>query len=159
MTSLIGVYECNIDTKGRLLLPVAFKKQMQSILRKGFVVKRSVFHKCLELYSMNEWNDLVKDVNKLNRFKKKNVDFIRIFNAGAKSIELDGSGRILLPKDLLTFAGISKNIVMSAAVNIIEIWDKDRYEKTINDASIDFGSLAEEVMGVMGNKGEDVELP
>lgn len=71
MTSLIGVYECNIDTKGRLLLPVAFKKQMQSILRKGFVVKRSVFHKCLELYSMNEWNDLVKDVNKLNRFKKK----------------------------------------------------------------------------------------
>lgn len=48
---------------------------------------------------------------------------------------------------------------MSAAVNIIEIWDKDRYEKTINDASIDFGSLAEEVMGVMGNKGEDVELP
>ena len=98
-------------------------------------------------------------MNKLNRFKKKNVDFIRIFNAGAKSIELDGSGRILLPKDLLTFAGISKNIVMSAAVNIIEIWDKDRYEKTINDASIDFGSLAEEVMGVMGNKGEDVELP
>jgi MraZ protein len=159
MNSLIGVYECSIDAKGRLLLPVAFKKQLQAILKKGFVVKRSVFQKCLEIYPMNEWNTLVKDVNKLNRFKKKNVDFIRMFNAGVKPVELDASGRIQLPKDLVTFAGISRNIVMSAAVNMIEIWDKDRYEQTINDPSVDFGSLAEDVMGSMGNKGEDVDLP
>jgi len=159
MQSLIGVYECNVDAKGRLLLPAAFKKQLQAILEKGFVVKRSVFQKCLELYSMEEWNSLVKDVNKLNRFKKKNVDFIRMFNAGVKPVELDSSGRILLPKDLMTFAGISKNIVMSAAVNMIEIWDKDKYEQTINDPNIDFGALAEEVMGSMGNKQDDVELP
>lgn len=159
MNSLIGVYECSIDAKGRLLLPVAFKKQLQPVLKKGFVVKRSVFHKCLEIYPTSEWNALVKDVNKLNRFKKKNVDFIRMFNAGVKPVELDATGRILLPKDLVTFAGISKNLVMSAAVNMIEIWDKDRYEQTINDPSVDFGSLAEDVMGSMGNKGEDVDLP
>lgn len=159
MESLLGVYECNVDAKGRLLLPAAFKKQLQDLLGKGFVVKRSVFQKCLELYSMEEWNKLVKDVNKLNRFKKKNVDFIRMFNAGVKPVELDSSGRLLLPKDLMTFAGISKNIVMSAAVNMIEIWDKDKYEQTINDPNVDFGSLAEEVMGSMGNKGDDVELP
>lgn len=159
MESLLGVYECNVDAKGRLLLPSAFKKQLQELLGKGFVVKRSVFQKCLELYSMDEWNKLVKDVNKLNRFKKKNVDFIRMFNAGVKPVELDSSGRLLLPKDLVTFAGISKNIVMSAAVNMIEIWDKDKYEQTINDPNVDFGSLAEEVMGSMGNKGDDVELP
>lgn len=159
MESLLGVYECNVDAKGRLLLPSAFKKQLQELLGKGFVVKRSVFQKCLELYSMEEWNKLVKDVNKLNRFKKKNVDFIRMFNAGVKPVELDSSGRLLLPKDLMTFAGISKNIVMSAAVNMIEIWDKDKYEQTINDPNVDFGALAEEVMGSMGNKGDDVELP
>jgi MraZ protein len=159
MTSLIGVYECTIDAKGRLLLPAAFKKQLQPILEKGFVVKRSVFHKCLELYSTDEWTALVKDVNKLNRFRKKNVDFIRMFNAGVKPVELDSSSRLLLPKDLITFAGISRDIVMSAAVNMIEIWDKDKYEQTINDPNVDFGSLAEEVMGNMGNKGEDVDLP
>lgn len=159
MSSLIGVYECTIDAKGRLLLPAPFKKQLQSVLKKGFVVKRSVFQKCLELYAMDEWNALVKDVNKLNRFRKKNVDFIRMFNAGVKPVELDNTGRILLPKDLVTFAGISKTLVMSAAVNMIEIWDKDRYEQAINDPAVDFGSLAEEVMGSMGNKGEDVDLP
>lgn len=159
MSGLIGVYECTIDAKGRLLLPAPFKKQLQSVLKKGFVVKRSVFQKCLEFYTMDEWNLLVKDVNKLNRFRKKNVDFIRMFNAGVKPVELDATGRILLPKDLVTFAGISKTLVMSAAVNMIEIWDKDRYEQAINDPGVDFGSLAEEVMGSMGNKGEDVDLP
>jgi MraZ protein len=159
MLSLIGVYECSLDAKGRLLLPVAFKKQLQPVLDKGFVVKRSVFQKCLELYTMDEWTAMVKDVNKLNRFKKKNVDFIRMFNAGVKPVELDTTGRLLLPKDLMTFGGISKNIVMSAAVNMIEIWDKDRYEQAINDPAIDFGDLAEDVMGSMGNRNDDVELP
>jgi MraZ protein len=159
MTGLLGVYECSIDAKARILLPSAFKKQLTPVLEKGFVVKRSVFHKCLELYTMEEWNVLVKDVNKLNRFKKKNVDFIRMFNAGVKPVELDSSGRLLLPKDLMTYAGINKNIVMSAAVNMIEIWDKDRYEQAINDPSVDFGSLAEDVMGSMGNKSDDVDLP
>lgn len=159
MLSLIGVYECSLDAKGRLLLPVAFKKQLQPVLDKGFVVKRSVFQKCLELYTMDEWTAMVKDVNKLNRFKKKNVDFIRMFNAGVKPVELDTTGRLLLPKDLMTFGGISKNIVMSAAVNMIEIWDKDRYEQAINDPSIDFGDLAEDVMGSMGNRNDDVDLP
>lgn len=159
MISLLGVYEVSVDAKARLLLPVAFKKQLTSVLDKGFVIKRSVFHKCLELYPVAEWNDLVKDVNKLNRFRKKNVDFIRMFNAGVKPVELDSSGRILLPKDLVGFAGIGKSIVMSAAVNMIEIWDKDRYEQAINDPSVDFGSLAEDVMGSMGNKTDDVDLP
>jgi MraZ protein len=86
-------------------------------------------------------------VNKLNRFKKKNNDFIRRFTAGVKAIELDISGRLLIPKDLVDFAGISKNIVVSSAVNIIEIWDKTKYEKAIDDAASDFAALAEEVMG------------
>lgn len=159
MTSLLGVYECSVDAKARLLLPVAFKKQLTPVLDKGFVIKQSVFQKCLELYPLDEWNHVMKDVNKLNRFIKKNVDFIRMFNAGAKSVELDGAGRILIPKDLIAYAGIGKNIVMSAAVNMIEIWDKERYDRAISDPSIDFGSLAEDVMGSMGNKSGDVDLP
>ena len=151
MTNLIGVYECNVDAKGRLMLPVAFKKQLASTLGEGFVIKRSVFHKCIEMYSMTEWNSVIKDVNTLNRFVKKNNDFIRMFTAGVKLIELDGNGRLLIPKDLISFAGIGKNIVMSSAVNMIEIWDKDHYEKVVNDPTIDFGSLAEEVMGKTGN--------
>ena len=147
MNSLIGTYDCKVDAKGRLMMPSGMKKQLASILEDGFVLRRSVFQPCLELYPMSEWQTVMQKVNKLNRFKKKNNDFIRRFNAGAKMVDIDGSGRLLIPKDLIGFAGISKNIVISPAVNIIEIWDKDRYEQAIDDAAIDFADLAEEVMG------------
>ena len=147
MNTLIGTYECKVDAKGRLMLPVAFKKQLASVAEKGFVLKRAVFQPCLELYPMQEWESMMQNVNKLNRFKKKNNDFIRRFTAGVKSVDLDVSGRLLIPKDLVGFAGITKEIVVTSAVNIIEIWDKDKYEKAIDDAADDFADLAEDVMG------------
>jgi MraZ protein len=147
VNTLIGTYECKVDAKGRLMLPVAFKKQLSSVMDKGFVLKRAVFQPCLELYPMQEWESMMQNVNKLNRFKKKNNDFIRRFTAGVKSVDLDVSGRLLIPKDLVGFASITKEIVVTSAVNIIEIWDKDKYEKAIDDAANDFADLAEDVMG------------
>ena len=129
------------------MLPVAFKKQLASVMEKGFVLKRAVFQPCLELYPMQEWESLMQNVHKLNRFKKKNNDFIRRFTAGVKPVDLDVSGRLLIPKDLVGFAEISKEIVVTSAVNIIEIWDKNKYEKAIDDAANDYAELAEDVMG------------
>ncbi|TVZ52002.1 division/cell wall cluster transcriptional repressor MraZ [Dokdonia sp. Hel_I_53] len=147
MLNLIGTYECKIDAKGRLMLPGAFKKQLAPILQDGFVLKRAVFQKCLELYPIAEWNTLSAKVNRLNRFNKKNDEFIRRFNAGVKPVDVDSTGRILVSKDLSSFAGLEKMIVVNAAFNILEIWDKDLYEKAIDEAAVDFADLAEEVMG------------
>lgn len=147
MNTIIGTYECKVDSKGRLMLPNALKKQLNASLQEGFVLKRSVFQQCLELYPMQEWNSMMQKINKLNRFVKKNNDFIRRFTAGVRVIEIDATGRILVPKDLAVFASVAKDIVLSSAVNIIEIWDKDLYEKAIDDSVGDFADLAEEVMG------------
>ncbi|EAP88401.1 hypothetical protein CA2559_06560 [Croceibacter atlanticus HTCC2559] len=129
------------------MVPAALKKQLLPLLQDGFVIKRSVFEPCLELYPMEEWNAMMAKVNKLNRFRKKNNDFIRRFTAGVKTVEVDANGRLLIPKDLLGFAGITKEIVLNSAINIVEIWDKDKYETAIEDATGDFADLAEEVMG------------
>jgi len=151
---LIGVHECKIDVKSRLMLPKAFKKQLSNSLNAPFILKRSVFHTCLELFPMDEWNKVVLDINKLNRFVKKNNDFIRMFTAGVKVIELDVTGRLLIPKDLQSYAQISKNLVLSSSANMIEIWDKKTYEDIINNKSIDFAQLAEEVMGLQKDENE-----
>ncbi len=129
------------------MVPSALKKQLAPMLQEGFVLKRAVFQPCLELYPMEEWDKLMKKMNGLNRFKKKNNDFIRRFTAGVKSVEVDANGRLLIPKDLVGFAGIEKEIVLNSAINIIEIWDKEQYEKTIYESTDDFAELAEEVMG------------
>ena len=151
MINLIGTYECKSDAKGRIMLPSALKKQLAPIMQDGFVIKRSVFNSCLELYPMNEWNTMAAQVNQLNRFVKKNIDFIRTFMSGLKVVESDGNGRILVPKNLIVFAGIDKEIVLTASVNVIEIWDKKQYEEVIKASSKNFGELAEQVMGDQPN--------
>ncbi|MCH7784732.1 MAG: division/cell wall cluster transcriptional repressor MraZ [Bacteroidetes bacterium] len=147
MLNLIGTYECKADVKGRLMLPSALKKQLAPVSTNGFVIKRAVFQPCLELYPMEEWQLLMQKMGKLNRFNRKNNDFIRRFTAGVKTVEMDSTGRILIPKDLASIAGISNEIVISSAINIVEIWDKSKYEQAINDTANDFADLAEEVMG------------
>ena len=147
MINLIRTYECTVDNKGRIMIPAQLKKQLDGFTTEPFILKRSVFQNCLELFPYSEWKLMMDKVNKLNRFVKKNNDFIRMYTAGVKSIDLDSNGRLLVPKDLIAISKLTKHVVLSSSINIIEIWDKDEYEKSINDPKVDFAKLTEEVMG------------
>jgi MraZ protein len=129
------------------MFPAALKKQLQTVIGDSFVIKRSVFNQCLEIHPINEWDKVIQQVTKLNRFVKKNNDFIRSYMAGLKVVDVDVSGRFLIPKDLLLFASLEKEIVLSSSVNMIEIWDKNMYESSVSETLKDFGDLAEDVMG------------
>ncbi len=147
MLNLIGTYDCKADVKGRVKVPANLKKQLDPVAHGGFVIKRAVFQPCLELYPMSEWKVLMEKLSGLNRFNRKNNDFIRRFTAGVRTVELDSNGRLQIPRDLIAFAGIEKEVVVSSAITIVEIWDKNKYEQAIDDAASDFANLAEEVMG------------
>lgn len=129
------------------MFPSQLKAQIPSVAEDGFVIKRSIFMKCLELYPKEEWQLESRRINSLNRFKKKNVDFIRKFMAGVKTVELDKTGRILIPKELMKYGEIKKEIVLASVVNKIEIWDRAEYEKAVDYDPDEFAGLAEEVMG------------
>ncbi|MFA6949551.1 MAG: division/cell wall cluster transcriptional repressor MraZ [Lentimicrobiaceae bacterium] len=144
---MIGVHECKVDNKGRIMVPTALKCQLEPNITEGFIIKRSIFQQCLEIYPRSEWDEAIKGINKLNRFVKKNNDFIRVFMAGVREVELDGTGRLLIPRELTAFAGINKDVVLASAVNIIEVWDKEKYELKITEDQENFSELAEEVMG------------
>jgi len=135
------------------MLPIALKKQLGINLNESFILKRSVFQPCLELHPIVEWKITMDKINMLNRFVKKNNDFIRLYTAGVRIVDLDNSGRILIPKDLLKSYFSKNELVLTSAVNIIEIWDKNSYEEVINDPQVDFGELSE---SVMGNSNSDV---
>jgi len=151
--NLIGTYECKIDVKGRFMLPVNLKKQLGKHLNESFIVKRSVFQNCLEIHPFSEWKITMEKLNKLNRFIKKNNDFIRRYNAGVRIIDLDNSGRLLIPRDLSKLYFLNSEIVLTSAINIIEVWNKHSYEEVINDPNLNFADLSE---SVMGNQSNDV---
>jgi len=146
MISFLGEYESTIDTKGRFLLPAAFKKQLPKDDEGQFVINRG-FEKCLTLYPLQAWKPIFANISKLNDFDPKVRSFRRIFLNGASPVDMDSAGRILLPKNLMEHANLEKDIVLVSALNKIEIWDKKTYDQLFDSVSSeDFSKIAEEVM-------------
>ncbi len=145
MISLMGEYECRIDAKGRVMMPVALKKQLPTEQSGAFVMNRG-FEKCLVIYPKNEWDVISDELNKLNLYSKKNRDFFRYFMRGATQIEMDANGRFLIPRSLLDYAGVEQDLVLFAYSNRIEVWNKSTYENLLTDEPDDFANLAEDVM-------------
>jgi MraZ protein len=150
MSGFIGEYPCTVDAKGRFLLPGGLKKQIPVKEQKRFVVHRGM-EKHLVIYTKKEWDKISEEVNRLNLYVKKNRDFLRRFNNGATEIELDGTNRLLLPKTLMDYAGIEKDIILFAFGSRIEVWSEKEYARMMKEDSVDFATLAEDVMGKKNN--------
>ncbi|MCB0373742.1 MAG: division/cell wall cluster transcriptional repressor MraZ [Muricauda sp.] len=146
MTHIIGQHDCKADSKGRVLLPISLKNQLLPVLKDGFVIKRSVFQQCLELYPKQEFDVLMQKVMKKSKINRKYDAFVRNFVAGMKEVSIDGeSGRLQIPKNLVDYAKIEKEVVLNAVFDKIEIWNKDMYEKVLAEGEKDYADLAEEI--------------
>jgi MraZ protein len=146
MNQFLGEYNCKLDEKGRLRMPAPLMKQLEGIAEAGFVLNRG-FEKCIVLYPKNAWGAITAEIQKLNQYVKQNRDFVRYFFRGATEVEIDGSQRMLLPKNLSDYAVIDKDVVLFAYFDRIEIWSKDEYDNLLGAEPNDFADLAEEVMG------------
>ena len=151
MATFIGDYSCKVDAKGRIILPMAFKKQMPSAAADRFVVRKGIFDKCLVLYSIDDWNtELEKIRSRLNPYNKEHNEFMRSFFKGTAELILDSSNRLLIPKRMLDMAGIEKDVVLAGQDGRIEIWAEEVYAGIDMPADV-FSGLAEKLLGAPGN--------
>lgn len=147
MATFIGDYACKVDAKGRIILPMAFKKQMPADARDHFVVRRDIFENCLVLYSIEDWNrQLEKIRKKINPYNREHNTFLRNFFKGTAELSLDSNNRMLIPKRMLEMIGADRDVVLAGQDGRIEIWAADVYEK-IGMPGEDFADLAEKLMG------------
>jgi MraZ protein len=151
MLGFLGEYEATLDAKGRFLLPAGFKKQLPEEEGVPFVINRG-FEKCLTLYPKQSWDPIFERISRLNDFDQKVREFRRYFLNGATYLEADSAGRLLIPKNLVTYAGLERDIVLVSALNKIEIWDKAAYQQFFDTYSAEsFSDLAQKVMGGLGD--------
>jgi MraZ protein len=150
MTNFLGESELAMDSKGRFLLPAKISRQIPEGMGEKFVMNRG-FEKCINIYTTDVWNVIYEKVSKLNDFKEEVRKFKRLFLNGASIVELDSTGRILVAKPLLEYAGITKDAVVTAQGNKMELWDKDTYYKYLEQNSGGFSQLAESVANDFGN--------
>ncbi|MFO0268404.1 MAG: division/cell wall cluster transcriptional repressor MraZ [Cyclobacteriaceae bacterium] len=141
MTFFTSQYECKLDAKGRLVLPARVKAQLpegeqELVVRKGF-------EQCLILYPMVEFKKVFSKISGLNEFNEEYRQLQRSFLSGVVTVELDGNGRILLPKNILAYAQIDKDAMLVGTGNKVEIWSPTIYEKFLIQDPGELSKLAE----------------
>lgn len=115
----IGEYHHTLDEKGRMSVPVKFR----ATLATGAVVTRGL-DRSLFLYPKDEWQKLAEKLAALPFGQSDTRAFARLMLAGAMEVEVDKSGRVLLPEYLRSYAGLSKDVVVAGLYNRLEIWDE-----------------------------------
>ncbi len=149
MLNLLGEHRCKVDSKGRLMFPAKLRKQLEETMRHGLVINRDIFEKCLVLYPKPEWDRVNAEMSRLSRYNREHQLFQRKFMMGASGVELDKTGRLLIPSILMEFAGIEagdkNDIIISGLGEKIEIWSLENYNKQFMSDESDFASLAEKV--------------
>jgi len=134
MTFFTSEYESKLDSKGRLVLPARIKAQLpegdqEMVIRRGF-------EPCLILYPMVEFKKVFSKISGLSEFNEESRQLQRNFFSSTATVELDTSGRFVIPKNMLTYAQLDKDIMLVGMGNKVEVWNPTLYEKhLINDQS------------------------
>jgi MraZ protein len=145
VTFLASKYDCKIDAKGRLVLPSKIKSNFPEDAGNE-VVLRMAFEPCLILYPMVEFRKTYQKIAGLNEFNKEHRALQRNFFSSVQTVEIDSAGRILIPKQMLQYAGLEKDAMVVGTGLRVEIWNPDRYsEQSIEDPD-ELSQLAEKYL-------------
>jgi MraZ protein len=128
MTFFTSEYESKLDAKGRLVLPSRIKAQLPEGGGHELVIRRG-FEQCLILYPMVEFKKVFSKISGLSEFNEEYRKLQRNFFSGTVTVELDNNGRFLIPKNMLTYSNIDKDVILVGMGNKVEIWNPSIYEK------------------------------
>mgnify|MGYP002850413902 CR=1 FL=1 len=145
--SFTGEYINSLDQKHRLSIPVKFRKALDPVNDRTFVLTRG-FDSCLILYPVSEWNRVEEQLSRLSSIRGRHRNFVRSIVRHATYLQFDGQGRIAIPEHLIGYAGIEKEVNVIGMINKIEIWDPGHLENQdidTGDSDHDFEDLANEI--------------
>ena len=147
MATFIGENYCKVDTKGRIILPMDFIKQLPADCRDHLIARKDIFVNCLVLYSPDDWNRQVEKIRKkVNPYNRIHSNFLRNFYKGTDKLELDTSNRFLVPRRLLDLIGVDRDVVLLGLDGKIEIWAAENYHTT-DMSPEELANQAEEFLG------------
>ena len=138
-----GEYSNTLDQKNRVNVPAKFRKALDPINNRTFVITRG-FDKCLVLYPVLEWNKVEEQLSSLSSITERNRDFVRSVSRYASYLQYDSQGRITIPDSLKEFSNINKEIILIGMIKKIELWSPDEInEDTPKKDKQSFDDLAD----------------
>ena len=128
---LIGEHIHTIDEKNRLSLPAKFRKELGKVVVLAPGLDKSIF-----MFTVSEWKKIANKLSESSLLQSDNRSFNRFMFGGAVEVDVDGSGRILVPDFLKDRAVLKNKVAIIGVQNRVEIWnDKEwsTYKKNVED--------------------------
>ena len=144
--SFTGEYYNTLDSKNRLSVPAKFRRALNPINDRTFVLTRG-FDKCLLLYPVSEWSKVEEQLSFLSSMKGRHRNFIRSIVRHASYLQYDSQGRVIIPENLCKHARIDKEVLVIGVIKKIELWSPnilERVDESSQELS-DFEDLADEI--------------
>ena len=145
--SFTGEYTNSLDQKHRLSIPVKFRKALDPVNDRTFVITRG-FDSCLILYPVAEWNRVEEQLSQLSSIRGQHRNFVRSIVRHATYLQYDSQGRIAIPDNLLEFASVKKDVDVIGMINKIELWAPEvlvSQDASTDVTATDFEDLANEI--------------
>ncbi|MEW5802200.1 MAG: division/cell wall cluster transcriptional repressor MraZ [bacterium] len=137
----IGKYEHNLDNKGRISVPAKIRDTLRDEYKDEKLIL-TCYENYLVAYPLKEWLDIGQRIRQAPNMEKGVSDFMRLLFSNASDVSFDRQGRILIPPQMRTRAGIDKAVVMVGVMNKIEIWAQDKWLEFENTVQLDRERLA-----------------
>ncbi len=147
MAGFKGQAEYSVDEKGRVAIPAKMRAVLKPEAKGTFTVTRG-FERCIFLYPLDRWEEIEAKMMSLNLYNRETRNFVRLILRWAEEVTLDKQGRVVLPKPLMEYAGITDRALIMGALDHIEIWNPATFNQYMNEQPMDYETLAEQVMGV-----------
>ena len=148
MSFFKGYEKYSVDAKGRINIPVKMRKALSPEAGDTFVITRGG-EECIALYPLDEWKRYEERFRSLNQYDAKNRYFLRILLMWSEEVKLDAQQRIMIPKNYIDFAGISKQAIIVGMVDHIEFWDPEKFDKYISESGESYDAVASRVMNTI----------
>ena len=146
MLQFLGNMEAKADAKGRIFVPAIFRKRLQCAGEEFLVLRKDIFQECLVLYPGSVWEKEIETLRgRLNRWDREQQQIFRQFVLDAERLEMDASGRVLIPKRYLQMASIGSDVRFLGVDETIEIWSKEKLEQPLVDPG-EFSAALQQLM-------------
>ncbi|MCX7880091.1 MAG: division/cell wall cluster transcriptional repressor MraZ [Ignavibacteria bacterium] len=146
MTFFQGSEEYTIDNKGRVVIPPYMRRSLSPDARDTFTFTRG-FRKFILAYPIDQWKKIQNKLMELNPFNFENDKIITFFTMFCKEVSLDAQNRLLIPKELLSYAEISTKVLIVGKVDHIEFWNPDEFAKVYSFEPDEYAKIFEKVLG------------
>lgn len=134
-----------IDQKGRISFPARFREILEAGGNTRMVMTPALFDACLDVYPVAAWEEVERDLVQNKSLDPDEVRYRRLYVSRAVDVELDKTGRVLVPQELRQAARLEHEVLWVGSLTKVELWSQANWERYLSQTPEEYEAFKRSV--------------